>query len=368
MLRSGRHSLDALADGNFESGLACVYREKGQPGLLPGHGKAIEQRLTLLEDNVERINQSIQDVLNYVRTEAIAKSTMPMPGPDIGVSAPVTIEKTSDSAQDILSPVRRDIAADTPLPQAVNSAPVASPINDTQVWPVSQQLQEVGSLALSPVNTFIDQLPSSHAVHRLETFSSGLPSSGVMQELVELFFELVYPWVPLFFKPSFVANMYAPERQILLHGIVIIAFRFWRKADPSTESREAYVKASPKHLNLSKKPSPASIETNTPLVRNEDPDEGLDSSSIETEERRRLFWVIYSIDRLSSVFHSQPGGTETKNIRLPYPAYDEDWGQTVPPEWFQYKHSDVDGGGIPLHIFSLFKTITVSLRSLSTGS
>ncbi|KAM0258907.1 hypothetical protein ACHAQJ_003563 [Trichoderma viride] len=374
---SGRPQCDTCR----RKGLTCVYREKGQPGLRPGYGKAIETRLTLLENNVEKINQSVQDVLTYVRTESATKTTLPMPGADLGVSTPVTIEKTSQSAQDILSPVRRDIAVDTPAPHTGNSISAARGINDTQLWPISQQLSEVGSFSSTPVNTTVEQLPPSQAIQGLDTAGSGLPPSEIMQELVDLFFDLVYSWAPLFFRPSFTANMYAPERQILLHGIIIIAFRFWRKSDPSLEVRDAYVKASrenillktvdactlistqaltllavdaigqgqgprtwnimsmlvtaAKHLNLSRNPSPASVETNIPLVRNEDPDEGLDSSSVETEERRRLFWVIYSIDRLSSVSHGQPGGTDTKGIRLPYPVSDVDWGQSVPPEWFQ---------------------------------
>ncbi|KAL6910051.1 hypothetical protein GGI43DRAFT_426869 [Trichoderma evansii] len=359
---------DTLADVNFASGeqppsLTCIYREKGQPGLRPGYGKAIEHRLSLLEDNVEKINQSILDVLNYVRAEPIAKSTSPIPGAVDGISAPLVIGKSSHSVQDILSPIRRDTTAANILPQAANSILEAEAINHTQLWPISQQLQEVDSFASSPVNTIIEQPPSTQAIHSLGAVGNGLPSPEILQELVELFFELIYPWAPLFFKPSFVANMYAPERRVLLHGVVIIAFRFWRKAEPSPETRDTYVKASPltllavdsigqdqgprtwnvmsmlvtaaKHLNLSKNPSPASIETNTPLVRNEDPDEGLNASAVETEERRCLFWVIYSIDRLSSVSHGQPGGTDTKSIRLPYPVDDEEWGQAVPPEWFQ---------------------------------
>ncbi|UKZ78620.1 hypothetical protein TrVFT333_006366 [Trichoderma virens FT-333] len=371
---SGRPQCDTCR----RKGLTCVYREKGQPGLRPGYGKAIEQRLTLLENNVDKINQSIQDVLNYVRTESVAKATVPMADDNVGDSAFESIDKTSHSAQDALSPVHRDMVANTPLPSADNIIPTTRTINEPQVWSVSQQLPEANSLDSTPANTVINQLPPSQVLNNI---GSGLPSQEVMQELVELFFDLVYPWAPLFFKPSFTANMYAPERQILLHGIVLVAFRFWRKPDPPLEARETFVKASrdyillksidtctlistqaltllaidtiaegqgprtwnvmsllvtaAKHLGLSKSPSLSSVETNTPLVRNEDPDEGLDSSVVETEERRRLFWVIYSIDRLSSVSHGQPGGTDTRSIRLPYPANDEDWGQSVPSEWFQ---------------------------------
>ncbi|KAL7943892.1 fungal-specific transcription factor domain-containing protein [Trichoderma barbatum] len=367
MLSSERKSPDMSPDRNLESGepasLTCIYREKGQPGLRPGYGKAIEQRLTLLENNMDKINQSIQDVLNYVRADSVAKASVPMPGAsNINISTFEVINKTSHSTQDALSPLRRDIVANTPLPPADNIVSTDRTLSEPQIWPIPQQLPDVSSLASTPANTMIDQLQPSQV---LGDIGSALPSQEIMRELVELFFDLVYPWAPLFFKPNFTASMYTPERRILLHGIVIVAFRFWRKQDPPLETREAYVKASrdyilqktvdactlgqgprtwnvmsmlvtsAKHLGLSKSPSPTSIETSTPLVRNEDPDEGLDSSIVETEERRRLFWVIYSIDRLSSVSHGQPGGTDTRNIRLPYPANDEDWGLSVQPEWFQ---------------------------------
>ncbi|PNP57362.1 hypothetical protein THARTR1_02359 [Trichoderma harzianum] len=359
-------------------GLNCVYREKGQPGLRPGYGKAIEQRLSLLEDNMDKINQSIQDVLNYVRTESVTKASVPTSDDNLEAPSLETIDKASHSAQDVLSPIHRDTVATTPLPLANNIISADRTVDEPQIWSVPQQLPEVSSLNSTPADIMTNPLRRSQG---LDCVGSGLPSQEIIDELLELFFDLVYPWAPLFFKPSFTTNMYASERQILLHGIVIVAFRFWRKPDPPLEAREAFVKASrdfillktidsctlvstqaltllaidtigqgqgprtwnvmsmlvtaAKHLGLSKSPSSSTIETNTPLVRNEDPDDGLDSSIIETEERRRLFWVIYSIDRLSSVSHGQPGGTDTRSIRLPYPVNDEDWGQSVPPEWFQ---------------------------------
>ena len=48
-------------------GLACIYREKGQPGLRPGYGKAIEQRLSVLESNFQTISQRLENVLHHIR-------------------------------------------------------------------------------------------------------------------------------------------------------------------------------------------------------------------------------------------------------------------------------------------------------------
>ncbi|KAJ0385248.1 hypothetical protein COL922a_006757 [Colletotrichum nupharicola] len=40
------------------AGVVCEYKEKGQPGLRPGYGKAVEQRLSLLEDNMDNMSRS----------------------------------------------------------------------------------------------------------------------------------------------------------------------------------------------------------------------------------------------------------------------------------------------------------------------
>ncbi|KAH8819286.1 fungal-specific transcription factor domain-containing protein [Xylogone sp. PMI_703] len=342
----------------FRSGFTCVYREKGRPGLRPGYGKSIEHRLALLENNMEKMNQSVQDVLSHVRTTSIEANTS-LHTPDSGAS-------------------------------------VARPASDSQstttghapLWETWQQLPDVTSLASSPM---AERLPPAPNMLTINMAESGLPPMEVLQELVDLFFEMIYPWVPLFYKPSFIANLFAPDRQILLHAIVVIAFRFWREPEPSVEVRDSYVKVSRdrillktidtcsvistqalallaldalsqgpgprtwnimsmlvttvRHLSLAKSfPSP-SAETTTPLVRNEDPDDDLNLSIIETEEKRRLFWVVYSLDRFSSVSHGQPGGTDTKNIKLPYPANDADWGQAVMPEWFQ-----LSSPSKPMHI------------------
>ncbi|KIW93894.1 uncharacterized protein Z519_05209 [Cladophialophora bantiana CBS 173.52] len=322
------------------TGTACVYREKGQPGLRPGYGKAIEQRLSLLESNMDKINQSIQDVLNHVRPDIAASSTvLEAPARDAGPSG--------------------------------RNGPEA------QMWQ-SSQLPEMPYFPASPL---IERLPAPLSLPPLDLTERGLPPVQVVQELVELFFEVVYPYIPLFCKQNFTANMFTPERQILLHGIVAVSFRFWRKQAPSPEERDRFVKTSreqvllkaidtctlvstqalallaldaigqgpgPRTLNLTamlvtaahqlglgKSHSPTTPETNTPLVRNEDPDDGMDSSNVAVEEKRRLFWAIYSLDRFSSVSHGQSGGIDTKTIKLPYPSSDVDWGQTMTPEWFQ---------------------------------
>ena len=185
----------------------------------------------------------------------------------------------------------------------------------------------------------------------------------------------------IFHKPTFKANMFSQERQILLHGIVVLAFRFWTMAEPPLLSRESYVKASRERLlletinvtslistqavamlavdALAQGPGPRSwnimamlvtsaqqlhlarsdcvpeASTQSPLVDNSDTEADISLSAIEAEEKRRLFWTIYSLDRFSSIPHAQPSAIDSRMIKLQYPAPEDGWGQSRPPEWFQ---------------------------------
>jgi hypothetical protein len=306
---------------------------------------------------MDKMNQSIQEILNHIR-------------PDFAISADTTDATTA-----------LQNAGHDPGGAANASTSWTGPDTGTQAWQQQpQQLSDMASFAaLSPM---MDRMPSATMMAPLhEPAIPGLPPATVMQELVELFFELVHPWMPMFCQPHFRSNMFAPERQVLLHAIVAVTFRFWRKPAPAAKERDDFVRASReqvllrtfdacslvstqalallaldslgqgpgprtwnamsmlvaacRHLGLAKSPSPTTPETTSPLVRNEDDDDGAGVSYIAVEEKRRLFWTIYSLDRFSSASHGQPGGIDAKNIRLPYPASDRDWGQYVPPEWFQ---------------------------------
>lgn len=239
----------------------------------------------------------------------------------------------------------------------------------------------------------------------------------MLDELVDLFFTHVYAWAPLFHRPTFQATMLVPDRQLLLHGMVVLGFRFWTRDDeggawPSAGQREQYVKVSrdrllvetinsaslvayqalallavdaigdgpgprtwnimamlvacARQLHLDHNPSPImggmgtasgggvrAASPSSPLVTNEDTEENTtsttgfleislsssSSSAVEAEEKRRLFWTIYNLDRFSSVSLGQPCAIDRRRVRLQYPARDDAWGQSVPLEWFGGKSS-----------------------------
>ncbi|KAI0107838.1 fungal-specific transcription factor domain-containing protein [Nemania sp. FL0031] len=312
-------------------GSSCSYRQRGQPGLRPGYGKAVEQRLNSLEGNVEKINQTLQDVLEQLRG---------------GKAAP-----EHNPAEVILG-------------------------EDTQQWQGSQQTLDLAPLA---PDSPIVQPPLSLNIGI--TPKSELPPKAIMDQLVDLFFDKVYSWAPIFYRPYFVANMQSSERQVLLYGIVVVAFRYWKHSDPPPELRESYIRSSREkilletidtcslistqalsllaidalgqgpaprtwkvmamlhtavqELGLEKSHSLADVEVDTPLVRNEDPNDDLDLPIVEAEEKRRLFWLIYRQDQFSSVSRGQAGTINVNDIHLPYPAGEDEWGVPITPTWFE---------------------------------
>lgn len=292
------------------------------------------------------------------------------------------MEKINQNVRDVLSQIQSQFGTvDTSLqsadPETVEAG-ASKNADGVQLWQTSQQLSEMVStmpqLEAEQPPLIFQNMTESPAI------DSKLPAEEILRELVELFFELIYPWIPLFHKPNFVANLLLPERKILLHGIVLTTFRFWSKPTPPAEMRDNYVRisreqillstidtcslistqalallavdaigqgtgartcnlmamliAASKQMGLARGFSAMNNETNTSLVRNEDPEDNLDLSSIEMEEKRRLFWTIYSLDRFSSVSHGQSCGIDTKTIKLPYPVRDKSWGQLVASEWF----------------------------------
>ncbi|OAA68014.1 Transcription factor [Niveomyces insectorum RCEF 264] len=344
-------------------GITCIYKEKGQPGLRPGYGKAVEGRLSMLEENMAKMSQSIQDVLRHVQA-----------GPSPALSAHTPYDAGGGSGGDGGSGSN---PGDRPLPQPPAPPPQPQPHPQQQLVssvPAYGEMPPLMNDMPTPLDNIVPGVPAS-------LVDPTLPPRAVLDELVELFFQNVYAWAPLFHEPTFRSNMLAADRQLLLHGMVVLGFRFWTKPEPPPAVREGHVKAArekllvetinstslvayqalallaidavgdgpgprtwnimamlvacARQLHLDHSPSPGADGARSSLVTNEDPQTDASLSAIEAEEKRRLFWTIYSLDRFSSVSLGQSSSIDSRHIRLQYPARDDDWGQSVPLEWFQ---------------------------------
>ncbi|KAF4549593.1 Fungal Zn(2)-Cys(6) binuclear cluster domain-containing protein 15 [Elsinoe fawcettii] len=293
-------------------GTHCVYREKGQPGLRPGFGKAIEKRLDMLEGSVKRLDDAVHQILEQISSN------------NGDLQQPATILPHGTGAASMISPWNVDESGD----RNVNAVGIISP----------------------GVNTSLTRAP--HPMH-------GLPNNDIMSELVGLYQNMLQPWLPLVPSAVLADVVTSPDKSLLRHAIVVVAFRFWTTDDRLSQTqRQDYIEyardhvlrqtldictvdstqaltllavdtlgsgtgprawnilsmlvAAVRHLNITR--------ISTALVRNDDRDDEVISSNVEKEEKRRLYWTIVLIDRFCSTQHGQAGGLQVMPGSVPYPA------------------------------------------------
>lgn len=336
--------------------------------MRPGYGKALEDRLEVLEDHFERMAGSVQQLWQTHQSQ------------NASIVCPDVNAEGSDLA-------RSHMAPELPEGQAEVSEAIHTNLT-SQTWQSSQaHIHPQRPLACIPYTSPLDSEPLASVSDPLANPQTGqivdtsLPSEDVLRVLVNLFFELMYPWLPLFCKPYFMANIFDPQREMLLHAIVVVAFRFYEGQDISTSMRDQFMKmsqdkilaaimdtctlvstqalallavdsigqgpgprtwnimsmlvAASRHLGLSRNLEGVAQDPDTPMIRFQDEEEELNLTYVGAEEKRRLFWVICGLDRLSSVSHGQAGGIDSKSIKTLYPANDDDWGQPASADWFQ---------------------------------
>lgn len=332
--RSSPASWDLFTDF---SGIQCIYKEKGQPGLRPGYGKEVEHRLGQLEQNLQKL------------TDTIARFVEP--SQQVGTQRPTAI--ALESSQPGLA---LDLRIDEPGPQQF-SMDASNLHSGHELPPRPDQLQ----LCEDPT----------------------LPPQAVLGELIQLFFEYVNPRAPLFHKLAFMEKAFESDRSVLLHGVVVVTLRYWTATDAPNETRTSWMKSSRERiylhciehctlvstqalallaldaiaegpttriwvltgmlagavnqLGLSRERKTQLTDPARPMVGNEMTDSNSEASSMASEERRRLFWTIFSLDRFSSVALGQAGHIPVKNIKLRYPANNDGWTSPSAAEWYQPK-------------------------------
>jgi hypothetical protein len=375
-----QRSLDVRTNGCDHLGQQCVYKEKGQPGLRPGYGRAVEERLTEIEQRLDRLDQT--NVATSLAPAGAVNQAPPLPGIQAqGQSLQLDRLDQTNGAPSLAPANAVDQAPRLPGIQAQHQS-----LQLNTAWSGQQQRSNANNMDVIGLSTpVVGSMPYPSTADVINdqamTADSGLPSAEVLMNLVELFFAHVYPWAPLFEKLTFMTNMWQEERRPLLHGIVVCSTRFWEMLTPSREVMQGYLQhsrdrlvlhcldscslittqaltllaidalsqgpstriwmirsmlnAASQQLGLGKEQSSRTPEVNTPMVGNEGLDNAPETSNIAIEERRRLFWTMFSIDHFASVALGQSSGIPTRTIKLHYPCSETQWYQPSPAEWFQ---------------------------------
>ncbi len=213
-----------------------------------------------------------------------------------------------------------------------------------------------------------------------------LPAHEVVQHLISLFYSHIHPWAPIL-SPN--PPNFQPPWNIVVQAIVVVTLRL--SSDPRLDGRKETYKRAAKSYVLSHAIESTSIssvqalallaidligsdqgpsswgilalltrsavhlglaaEDDQPAAYSRAPAPSLSRTSIippaadwaEDESRRRLFWLIFSLDRYACASTGWDFALPDFDIRRRLPCADEIWAQPVSPVCHHFGQRTDDG-------------------------
>ncbi|KAA8895817.1 putative C6 transcription factor [Sphaerosporella brunnea] len=324
------------------NGQECIYRQKKKPGLRAGIGRELEERL----DRVEAMLMTHSRLL-----EAHLQSTA-----------------NQNAVPNSIAP-----------PAAVNHFPSPSTASTHSPPTPFTPASDVASRQMADLSTS-------------RSFDADLPTDDILCTLIDLFFQHIHPTCPILHRQTLLDAFFQrrpaeveQSNVILMHAIVAASLRFsndprlsesWKThfrevakqkviinalEKPSVESLRAIVimvldvvgstngpsgwgllaltTRMALHLGLALEPAK---EATTPQISTMGVRALPESSDwIEEEGRRRLFWVIYVLDVITSLGTSLDLTLDESEIERQLPCRDNLWdrNQHTITRWFQSPHA-----------------------------
>ncbi|KAL2178395.1 fungal-specific transcription factor domain-containing protein [Thermothelomyces heterothallicus CBS 202.75] len=271
-----------------------------------------------------------------------------------------------------------------PAPPAVSG--ISPPSHMQAAMPPSAVAQEYYSAGRAAQL----QSPSAatqHSAHMAP--EQELPPYDLLYALVDLYFKHVNTWCPILHRKTTLDSLFGPsmiddEDKLLLHAIVATALRYSTDARLTEESRKRYHDASKQRVllygmeHLSVKSLQALVILALDLCGSSNGPPGwnimalitravvqlglaVESNSfsvapgytsiytlramilpeprdfIEEESRRRLFWMVYLLDRYATIATAFEFGIDDREIDRTLPCRDDLWmkNQKVETRWFR---------------------------------
>ncbi|KAH9224895.1 hypothetical protein DL95DRAFT_350955 [Leptodontidium sp. 2 PMI_412] len=359
----------------------CSYSKKQRPGPKPGSGQDLADKVFRLESVVQLLSKQLEDhicVRNSIESGSntslspqVLQDRTEKPGPVAPAGEPNKISWLSQvtlSDQTQPSQVARDTTPQYP--------------NETYVR------------AFTPVTPLISPSLSTTVGWPSETVEPDLPPPEQLYVLVDLYFKHINTWIPMLDRVTtfdILSQAWIPDEsdRVLLHAIVFVSLRFSRDPGHTTEVQDTYRSRLKRRVQLyglensnirtiqsmvlltvdmlgtSHSPETsnmvalitqsilnfrlgfelghsinASSQMNTSVLRSRLlPPAG---SWIENEERRRLFWVVYSMDRYTTLGTYSRFAIDERAARrrLPcrYDLFSEDRAvETRWPRWDEFR-------------------------------
>ncbi|KAJ5346378.1 hypothetical protein N7541_008860 [Penicillium brevicompactum] len=390
------------------NGQLCEYRERKKPGLRAGYGKELEQRLDRLEDIIQSQARLIE--VHILQNQSSVGHEVPHMGAlsYSSPSEPSAAHGPSPSAALYLN----DHGSAVTLPSRRADMSMTSPSDTSARNPSQNQVHH--AMAVTPVGSLIQAQSSNHDYSGNESslnvpvniFSNqeqsladpdlDLPPYDLLYALVDLYFEHINSWCPIFHRRSTLDTFFGPTPleeadRMVLYAIVATTLRFSSDARLNDQNRKRYhnsakqkvlfyglenssVKAlqalvilaldlvgssngppgwkllalitrSVVQLGLAVEPKSSLINPLYPSIYTlravtlSEPD-----SWIEDESRRRLFWMVYLLDRYSTLATAFNFALDDRDIDRKLPCKDDSFMKNQPVEtrWFQCSSDRAD--------------------------
>lgn len=377
----------------------CEYKERKKPGLRAGYGRELEGRLDKLESLIHDQGRQLAAHLEAcgLSDQSAAVSQ--------GISHLTSVPRTHFDS----SPVVQYEHNSTGKHQHVIDPQLgpAGTRHSSLQYSTDHTTQSVHRLSdASPSHTHLTS-PRSAAAHppavQSQTFdhTASLPPHDFLYTLVELYFRHINAWFPLLEKKSTLNSLFgqsprAEADTIVLHAIVAVSLRFSNDVRLSPESRRQYHDASKQKVQLyglensSVRALQALVilaldvtgNTNGPpgwnllaLISRSIVQLGLaveatsslavpmypsiatlrasvlpePSTPIEDEERRRLFWAVYMLDRYATVATAFEFALDDKEIDRRLPCRDDLFSANKIIDTKFFRQSSQSGYGSNVH-------------------
>lgn len=363
----------------------CEYRERKKPGLRAGYGRELEGRIDRLEAILRAQDRRLEDLEHGSPTSEHKLAQQRVPQMDAsrhGESPQSAITEEHRRHNSVITPAWPQVQGHDQgqyhqrhgsMSDHASVVGMASP--EYSVRP-DRTRSSVMSITSVPAST-------------LPEIDPGLPPYDLVYNLVDLYFKHINPWSPILdrkttFEMLFGSTALEEPERVLLHAIVATTLRFCQDVRLNLERRKRYHDISKQRVQLyglensniralqalvilaldvtgtSNGPSGwkllallsssviqlgLAVEKTSHLASPKYPSIATlrafvlpePKSWIEDEERRRLFWMVFVLDRYATIATAFEFTLDEKEIDRQLPCRDDIFAQNQPVEtrWFR---------------------------------
>lgn len=343
-------------------GRLCVYKERKRPGVRASYEIDLEEKVNRMEAMLQLLGAKVDEHLTVDRN---GRS-------QVYEAAQVQSPSYSHTSGRIGT-----------FPFTVDSEPRSTPVT---VW--KPEIMAHGSLSVISAESSDVLDPAMHQYRRVGV-DADLPPPDLLYSLVDLYFKHVATWSPILdrkhtFDTLFGRSVLEEPARILLHAIVAVTLRFSKDARLTAGLREHYHDVSKQKVQLYGLENPniqalqalvilavdilgtsngpqgwnllaliarnvvqlgLNLEKSVYLVAAPYPSISClqayaisqPTSWTESEARRRLFWMVYVLDRYTTVSTSFNFTLDDVEVDRPLPCSYDLFSQNEPVEtkWFK---------------------------------